>query len=126
MENNTNKYNCILCKYETSYPSEWIKHTKTKKHERLGKPKPNKCEKCDYEGFNHWNMKQHMLIMHSTLEERKQAKYYCNTCDVVFFCSAYMNKHINGKHHKIKVEANIILAKVQETEAKVLGGNKIV
>jgi hypothetical protein len=37
-----------------------------------------------------------------------------------------MNKHINGKHHKIKVEANIILAKVQETEAKVLGGNKIV
>ena len=27
------KYNCILCKYETSYPSEWIKHTKTKKHE---------------------------------------------------------------------------------------------
>ena len=40
------KYNCILCKYETSYPSEWIKHTKTKKHERLGKPKSSKCDKC--------------------------------------------------------------------------------
>ena len=120
------KYICILCKYETSYPSEWIKHTKTKKHERLGKPKTSKCDKCEYNGFNHWNLKQHILSMHSTLEERKQSKYYCDTCDVVFFCSAYMKKHINGKHHKNKIDANEILVKVKEIEATVLSENKIV
>ena len=120
------KYTCILCKYETTYPSEWIKHTKTKKHERFGKPKSSKCDKCDYEGFNHWNLKQHILSIHSTLEERKQSKYYCMTCDVVFFCSAYMNKHINGKHHKIKVDANNILMKVKEIEIALLNENNIV
>ena len=27
-------------------------------------------------------------------------KYYCNTCDLVFFCEAYYKKHNDGIRHK--------------------------
>ena len=33
------RYNCPLCKYKTDKPSDWIKHTNSKKHERNGKKK---------------------------------------------------------------------------------------
>ena len=59
-----------------------------------------KCENCEYASKNHWNLKMHNLSSHSTKEERSKQKYYCDKCDNVFFCSAYYNKHINGKRHK--------------------------
>ena len=31
-------------------------------------------------------------------------KYYCPTCDYVFFCSAYYKKHIEGIKHQQKVK----------------------
>jgi hypothetical protein len=46
----------------------------------------------------------HNLSSHTTKEERSKQKYYCNICDNVFFCSAYYNKHINGKRHKNMLE----------------------
>jgi hypothetical protein len=63
------------------------------------------------EFYSHWNLKYHNLTNHSTIEERKLQKYYCNDCDQVFFCSLYMQKHMNGKIHK-----NLILALKLEKE----------
>jgi hypothetical protein len=61
--------------------------------------------------MTHWNLKMHLLSIHSTLEERAQSKYYCKDCDKVFFCSVYMNTHNNGIHHK-----NMILAKFYDEQ----------
>ena len=58
------------------------------------------CKNCEYIANNHWNLKMHNLSSHTTKEERSKQKYYCDICDNVFFCSAYYNKHINGKRHK--------------------------
>jgi hypothetical protein len=97
------EFNCITCNYSTNKHSDWIKHEKTQKHLRNGKQKITKCDKCDYSSHSHWNVKLHNMSQHSTLEERKTSKYYCITCDYVFFCPTYLNKHMNGKHHMNKV-----------------------
>ena len=46
-----------------------------------------------------------MLSSHSTREERAKEKYYCDPCDLVFISKLYMDKHIDGKFHKLKVKA---------------------
>jgi len=94
------EFYCYLCDYKTTISTDWLKHIKSKKHERSGQPKTTKCDLCDYSAASHWNIKQHMLTQHSTLEERKKCKYYCELCDIVFFCSAYKKKHDEGKRHK--------------------------
>lgn len=106
-------FNCELCKYNTIKPSDWIKHIESKKHQRNGNKKPRICDICHMEFFSHWNLKYHNLSHHSTIEERRQQKYYCNDCDQVFFCSLYMDKHMEGKRHKnyslaIKLEKELI------------------
>lgn len=98
--NQKKKFFCYLCNYNTNSPSDWLKHIKSKKHERSGKLKSTKCTLCDYESTSHWNIKQHALTKHSTQEEREKTKYYCNLCDVVFFCNAYKKKHDEGVKHK--------------------------
>lgn len=55
--------------------------------------------------LTHWNMKMHYISSHTTKEERMKQKYYCESCDKVFFCSAYMNKHNESTKHK-----NMVLA----------------
>jgi hypothetical protein len=47
----------------------------------------------------------HHASVHSTMEERQTYKYYCNTCDLVFFCEAYYNKHNEGIRHKNMLKA---------------------
>jgi hypothetical protein len=109
---NKKKFTCDLCKFNTYKPSDWIRHNDTAKHKRGGF-KPKKCDICNMEFFSHWNYKYHNLTIHSTLEERQQQKYYCNDCDQVFFCSLYMQKHMDGKKHK-----NYVLALKLEDELK--------
>lgn len=99
-EKKKKEFYCYLCEYKTAINGDWLKHINSKKHQREGKPKTTKCDCCDYEASTHWNLKQHILTQHATLEERKNSKYYCKTCDLVFFCGAYMKKHIEGKNHK--------------------------
>lgn len=111
---NTKPFNCINCDYHTTKPSDWLKHVNSKKHERFGKKKENKCNECDYEAFNHWNLKLHILTQHSTLEERSKSKYYCDSCDIVFFSLLYKNKHINGKRHTLYIKALELQKKVDE------------
>ena len=63
---------------------------KTQKHLRNEKPKSSKCSMCNYEISSHWNLKLHILSQHSTIEERMTHKYYCKTCDFVFFYSTML------------------------------------
>ena len=102
------KWNCSLCNYGTNKPSDWIKHTNSKKHERNGEKKPIYCEFCNLESLTHWNHRMHLLSKHSTKEERMKQKYYCEDCDHVFFCSTYYNTHINGVKHKNMTVCNKI------------------
>lgn len=93
-------YNCPTCNYHTNVKVNWNVHLMTEKHKRNGLKKAIKCDKCEYEGNNHWNLKLHILSQHSTLEERQKSKYYCASCDQVFFCKTYMDKHNQGSKHK--------------------------
>jgi hypothetical protein len=54
--------------------------------------------------FNHLYIKQHNLILHSIIEEKKQ-KYYWDICDTIFFF-IYMNQHMKGKKHNNTIEIN--------------------
>ena len=106
MEKINKEYFCYLCNYKTTRCSDWCKHINSQKHKRDGQKKTTKCDLCDYESTSHWNINNHKLSCHSTLEERKIQKYYCDICDVVFLCNAYMKKHYEGKYHKNKELAN--------------------
>ena len=92
------KYYCNLCNYGAKTNSDWLKHTKSSKHERGGL-KIKICPTCNHECFNHWNLKQHYIMNHSTKEDRIKQKYYCSTCDIVFFCKLYLETHNKGKKH---------------------------
>jgi hypothetical protein len=111
---NVKPFNCIDCNYHTTKPSDWVKHVDSKKHERHGGKKESKCNKCDYKAFNHWNLKIHILSQHSTLEERIKSKYYCDSCDRVFFSQLYKDRHDNGKRHSLYVRAIELQKKVDE------------
>lgn len=102
MEDEKEGYYCYLCKYKTIKNTDWLKHQNTKKHQRNGKAKTTICNICNFSTSTHWNLKLHILSHHSTKEEREKHKYYCGICDLVFFCSTYMNKHLTGKIHKNK------------------------
>ena len=64
------------------------------------------CKLCNYNINKTTNMKLHMLTKHSTKEDREKHKYYCGVCDTAFFCSLYMEKHMNGQKHKKLVGLN--------------------
>ena len=95
---NKHKYYCDLCKYGAKTNGDWLKHTKSEKHKRGGL-KIKICPLCNHECFNHWNLKQHYVMNHSTKEEREKQKYYCKICDTVFFCKLYMETHNKSKKH---------------------------
>ena len=104
---NTKKPNlyCNICKFQAIRPAEFIRHVNSNKHKRNGvkiKDTIYKCEKCDKILANHFSYKIHQIQMHASLEEKQKQRYYCEICDLVFFCSSYMNKHISGKIHKNK------------------------
>ena len=97
---------CKLCEYKTIINADWLRHINTQKHKRNGQKKSTKCDLCEYESISHWNIKMHKIQIHSSKEEKSKCKYYCKDCDIVLMCSAYMDKHTNGKHHKNQVLVN--------------------
>ena len=68
-----------------------------------------KCENCNYTAKTNWNVKLHYLTNHSTIEERKTYKYYCEICDVVLLCEKYYVAHCESKKHKQLLEASVAL-----------------
>ena len=104
MEEKPKELLCKSCNYKTTKNSCWLKHIETDKHKRNGEKKITKCDICDYESPSHWNLKGHKLQVHATPEERSKHKYYCNLCDIIFFCKAYQDKHNAGRNHLVKVK----------------------
>lgn len=107
MSDSVDKLYCKKCNYKTDRNFDWLKHIASKKHLRDGNKKPAKiykCDVCDHESCSHWNIKVHKLQMHATKEERAKCKYYCEVCDLTFFCSQYKKSHDTGKRHLTKLE----------------------
>ena len=104
------KYTCDLCKFKCNYNSAWLDHLSSEKHKRYGKPKTHKCkyENCNHETPISWNMKMHVMTMHSTKEERSKSKYYCEDCDKVYFSSIYYQSHLKGAKHLNQSKINEI------------------
>ena len=100
----TYKYSCDTRNYKTNVKASWKLHMISDKHMRNGEKKSTKCELCDYQTTSHWNVKLHMLTQHSTLEERKNHKYYCEICDTVFLRAVLLENHINGTKHANKLK----------------------
>jgi hypothetical protein len=127
MENNIKelkKFNCIECDYHTSKCSDWLKHIESKKHIRRGQKKTTQCKICEHDAYTHWNLKLHILSQHSTIEERQNSKFYCSTCDQIFFCKLYMDNHFNGIKHKNMVKS-IEYQKIVNEEDKQRACDKI-
>ena len=104
------KFYCECCKFKCNYNSAWLTHLESEKHLRNGAPKTHKCKAdgCDYNTTIHWNMKMHVMTVHSTMEERMKMKYYCKECDQVFFAPLYLDKHNNGIKHNNQVKINML------------------
>ena len=94
---------CESCNFETIVNGQWVKHLKSKKHIRDGKPKETKCNFCEYEAAEHWILKRHYLTQHATTEERAKCKLYCGNCDQVFFTKYFYDLHMESKVHKNNV-----------------------
>jgi hypothetical protein len=96
---------CEKCNFNATRPAEWLIHIETNKHKRDGKAKSTICDICNVELKTHWICKMHVLKIHASKEERSKSKYYCDTCDLVFFSKLYLDKHNDGKIHKNLVKA---------------------
>jgi len=103
---------CDYCNFDAHSPTEWIKHVETNKHLRKGaKISDNlKCEHCGFVSINSYNFNIHKILVHGTPEERKaKSKFYCDDCDIGFFCELYHNKHMISKKHSNMVKYNQLI-----------------
>ena len=91
------QFYCEICKYGCNHNSVFMRHQKSEKHLRNGEKKIYKCPDCDYKTeTSHWNLKMHIMSKHSTPEEKSKQKYYCATCDGVFFSPLFYKNHIKS------------------------------
>jgi hypothetical protein len=117
---NIKKFNCDFCSYHTDKPSEWLRHSKSQRHQRMGQKKTFNCTQCDYECKTPWNLKMHVITQHVTKEERSKQKYYCSICDIAFFSPLYRDKHMNGIKHLTNKKALDDLQNFNEINIKTL------
>jgi hypothetical protein len=104
------KFYCETCKYGCDNNSTYNKHLKSQVHARGGHKKIYKCEYCDYTtNISIWNYKMHYVARHATKEVRAQQKYYCSTCDSVFFSPLYLKNHNKNLVHLTNVAKKQIL-----------------
>ena len=112
---------CDYCNFDAHSPTEWIKHVETKKHLRKGaKISDNlKCEDCGFVSNNSYNFNIHKILVHGTPADRKaKSKFYCDDCDIGFFCELYYSKHMVSKKHTNMVKYNQLIS--QDKESKLL------
>ena len=100
-----NKLNCVCCNYNTTKPSDWLKHIETAKHKRKGQKKITICPDCNEQYTNSYVLKIHKLMVHAPLEEKLNHKYYCKTCDIIFLSELYYLQHNKGKKHTNMIKA---------------------
>ena len=97
-------HKCEKCNFNTNIKLNWNIHLLSEKHNRDGQKKKSKCDKCTYIASHNGNLNIHILTHHSTINERKQCKLYCNLCDQVFFSNSNMEKHNSTKRHKNNIK----------------------
>lgn len=101
------RFICNMCNYHTNNCNDYVTHTNTKKHQRNGKKTEHMCTvaDCNYTTKSTWNLKMHYMTNHSSIEERKAHKYYCNACDKIYFSPLYLDNHLKSKIHSNYVKA---------------------
>jgi hypothetical protein len=103
---------CDCCNFNAHSPTEWIKHVKTDKHKRKGAKLSDNlvCGACGLISNNTFNHTVHQILVHGTPDDRRtKAKFYCEDCDIGFFCKLYHDKHILSKRHLNMVEYNKLI-----------------
>jgi hypothetical protein len=103
---------CDCCNFNAHSPTEWIKHVKTDKHKRKGAKLSDNliCGACGLISNNTFNHTVHQILVHGTPDDRRtKAKFYCEDCDIGFFCKLYHDKHILSKRHSNMVEYNKLI-----------------
>lgn len=101
------KFHCKKCEFDTNYKSKWEIHIDSELHKtgkkkiRSDKIRIEKCPECEYESKINTNMRQHILIKHSTTEDReKEFTYYCKYCDYGTFAKSLYQIHKKTKKHR--------------------------
>jgi len=104
---------CKKCNFKAKSPASWLIHLNSKKHSNVDNCLLKSCDLCDKTFSNHFKLKMHNLANHATIEQKRNFKYYCHTCDLIFISEIFMVRHIFGKHHKnvIRVLESINKAK---------------
>jgi hypothetical protein len=80
-------FNCEMCNYSTTINSNYHKHLRTKKHQKM-------CETKENETLNKTNI-------HNTQKYPKKGKksiqkdYVCDDCQKGFTTKAHLNRHVN-------------------------------
>jgi hypothetical protein len=114
------KHYCDLCNIGANSNSVWLNHLNSKKHQRGGL-KPKICNICNSTFYNHWNLKQHYILIHATIEEKNKCKYYCKYCNVVFLSELYYENHMKSKKH---INTITCLEKTEELKINIEQKNK--
>ena len=86
-QNNTEikyKHYCDLCNVGANSYSVWLKHLNSKKHQRGGL-KPKICNIYNLKFYNHWNLKQYYILIHATIEEKKNVNTIVDIVMLYFY-----------------------------------------
>jgi hypothetical protein len=60
--------------------------------------------------INSYNFNIHKILVHGTPTDRKtKSKFYCDDCDIGFFCQLYYSKHMISKKHSNMVKYNQLI-----------------
>lgn len=104
---------CELCEYKTDNNTDWCRHVKTQKHLRGGDKKKATCQYCSYSS-SHWNIKNHELAVHGTIEDKMKHKFYCQLCDSLQYTNPQYQKHLTSKHHLKKIEVKNSFEQIEQ------------
>lgn len=102
---------CECCNYKALDKSKWNKHLNCEKHKRNGKYKFEDyiCKMCGYCAVHTYNFKIHQIVCHGTIQEKKTAPFYCDCCNMAFFCNLFYGKHMKSKKHDSKLQRHKII-----------------
>jgi len=97
---------CNLCDFQATRPAEFIRHLKSQKHNRNGKPKSRHCDLCNKDFINSFLYKVHYLTFHATIKEKSKHKHYCRVCNTVYLTEINLFNHIIGRNHLKVIKQN--------------------
>ena len=97
---------CEHCNFNAISKNKWEIHLRSNKHQRNGKRKSdfNFCDICGHWCLYEYHLKIHKIISHGTIEQKKQAPFYCEHCNVAMFSNLFYDKHVSTNKHKLMVK----------------------